>query len=388
MRRAPSRYQALHRELEAAFARASPRFAGLVLSRRDFRTAPPPGWSGADDPDGAHLLGPLDGEALLPENDAFPIWVVAPPGDEAHRRAVVLLHGLNERRWTKYLPWAHALASELGRPVILFPMALHMERAPARWSDPREMRRVSLLRQRALPDLAESSYANAALSVRLHARPTRLVWSGHRTLVDLLAWVRHVDEGGEPRLARGARLDFFGYSIGALLAELLLMGDDEGRFAASRVFGFCGGCLLGESSPRSKEILDSAAARAIHRLFLEEWDWQKELQPTLARVLEEDARGRAFERMLREDRFASERADLLSRIGDRVAAVALAQDQVIPALAVERTLGPSGARVETLDFPYPYDHVRPFSLRASDAAEADRAFEAIFGRAARWLDAA
>ena len=44
--------------------------------------------------------------------------------------------------------------------------------------------------------------------------------------------------------------------------------------------------------------------------------------------------------------------------------------------------------VETLDFDYPYDHVRPFSLREQEASQVDRAFEAVFGRAARWLEAA
>ena len=237
-----------------------------------------------------------------------------------------------------------------------------------------------------MPDLVASSFANAALSVRLHARPERLLWSGHRTLLDLIHWVEQVDEGLEPLLKPGARIDFFGYSIGAFLVEILLMGEALGRFQESRAFNFCGGCLLAQSAPISREILDSAAGRAIQRLFVEEWDWNKDLRPALARFLSDDPLGRAFDLMIREDRHRPQRVAQLKRIGERISALALERDCVIPACAVKQTLAGTGAAFARLDFPFPYDHARPFPLHAGAGPEVDLAFEVVFSRAVRWLE--
>ncbi|NBB90561.1 MAG: hypothetical protein GVY23_05055, partial [Spirochaetes bacterium] len=78
--------------------------------------------------------------------------------------AIILLHGLNEKSWLKYLPWALELAEKTGRPVILFPIAFHMNRAPGAWSNPREMIGVSRERRKLFPGVAASSFVNAALS--------------------------------------------------------------------------------------------------------------------------------------------------------------------------------------------------------------------------------
>ncbi|MET0403173.1 MAG: DUF6051 family protein, partial [Cystobacter sp.] len=138
--------------------------AGLVLHARQFHST-----SRAP----AALAAP--GDALAPgsleeqvdqgdgseENLSFPYRVLAPEGLERASRGVILLHGLNERRWEKYLPWAKALVEGLGVPVFLFPIAFHMERSPALWSEPRPMRQLSRDRQSRLPGLELSYFANA-----------------------------------------------------------------------------------------------------------------------------------------------------------------------------------------------------------------------------------
>ena len=50
-----------------------------------------------------------------------------------------MLHGLNERKWDKYLAWAHYLAEETGKPVIIFPTSFHINRSLPEWLNPRLM---------------------------------------------------------------------------------------------------------------------------------------------------------------------------------------------------------------------------------------------------------
>ncbi|PTL77972.1 DUF6051 family protein [Vitiosangium sp. GDMCC 1.1324] len=369
--------------------------SGLVLHQRRFRSVSEEAEAGTDSfaarppsPDALEpesLKGLLDRDDGVTENLEFPYRILAPSGGGRSSRGVLVLHGLNERRWEKYLPWAKALVEGLGVPVILFPVAFHMDRSPALWAEPRTMRQLSRERMRRIPELEASSFANAALSTRLHARPDRFVWSGLRTLRDLTRLSESIQRGEEPLLAPGARLDFFAYSIGAFLAEILLMADDGARFAGSRLVTFCGGCLLSQTVPLSREILDSAAARALHRLF-ENLDNEKQLRPELGRLLAEDAAGRAFELMVREDRHRSGREAALQRIGARMSAISLRGDRVMPAMAVAETLAGSGARVEILDPPYAYEHANPFPLQGTVEAEVERGFEAVFERAVAWLD--
>jgi hypothetical protein len=368
---------------------------GLVLHQRRFRSAPgdeefrvdplPASPVPEDAREPESMKGLLDRDDGVEENRDFPYRVLAPSGGGRSTRGVLVLHGLNERRWEKYLPWAKALVEGLGVPVILFPTAFHMERSPALWADPRSMRQLSRERLRRIPELEASSFANAALSTRLHARPERFVWSGLRTLRDLSRFAESIHRGDEPLLAAGARLDVFAYSVGAFLAQVLLMADDGGWFADSRLVNFCGGCLLSHTAPLSREILDSAAAQALRRFF-EELDTQKQLRPELGRLLSEDATGRAFELLVRDDRYGAEREAALQRIGPRVRALPLRKDRVMPAAGVAETLAGSGARVEILDMPYSYDHANPFPLQGVDAAEVERGFAAVFGRAVEWLN--
>ena len=89
---------------------------GLVLHQRRFRSMEDPAGEGPQPlpvPEGAlepePFKGLLDRDAGVPENVEFPYRILAPPGGERSSRGLVLLHGLNERRWEKYLPWAKAL---------------------------------------------------------------------------------------------------------------------------------------------------------------------------------------------------------------------------------------------------------------------------------------
>src|SRR5665647_678572 len=49
------------------------------------------------------------GDELIPENQSFSYPVFAPCRTES-KKVILLLHGLNERSWVKYLVWAYDLA--------------------------------------------------------------------------------------------------------------------------------------------------------------------------------------------------------------------------------------------------------------------------------------
>ena len=64
----------------------------------------------------------LPADSRIGENYFFEYPVFTPSGKQKQNKAILLLHGLNERNWNKYLTWAEYLCSNTGKPVILFPI--------------------------------------------------------------------------------------------------------------------------------------------------------------------------------------------------------------------------------------------------------------------------
>jgi hypothetical protein len=73
------------------------------------------------------------------ENQNFRYAVLTPAKNRMFSEAIIMLHGLNERNWSKYLPWAYQLVLQTQKPVILFPIAYHINRSPLTWICPRLM---------------------------------------------------------------------------------------------------------------------------------------------------------------------------------------------------------------------------------------------------------
>ena len=94
--------------------------------------------------------------------------------------AIILLHGLNERNWIKYHTWATEICNNTGKPVILFPISHHMNRAPEDWGNIRSM--AGYLKSSENKQ-ATSSFANVALSERLTEDPLRFFYSGLQTRI-------------------------------------------------------------------------------------------------------------------------------------------------------------------------------------------------------------
>jgi len=78
------------------------------------------------------IVNPTDGK--IDENFSFVYPVFMPGGKQRADKAILLLHGLNERNWSKYLTWAEQLCKKTGKAVILFPIAYHVNRSPLSWT--------------------------------------------------------------------------------------------------------------------------------------------------------------------------------------------------------------------------------------------------------------
>ena len=313
--------------------------------------------------------------------------------DEAGRftRSTILLHGLNEKSWNKYLPWAVRLTRITGRPVILFPTAFHMNRAPNAWADPREMMGVAKERKHLFPGLEAGSFANAALSHRVQFAPLRFLTSGLETYFNIVDLVRGIRSGSHPLFAPGAEVDLFGYSIGASLAQLLLMANRDRLFSASRAFLFCGGSVLDQANPVSKAIMDNEAYRAVFA-FLREFAFD----PVAALTLGPDAAAamhreiETIRSMLYVDHRRDEREWLVESVGPRLRALVLADDRVFhPDGMLASWRRADGSLLFDIDIaapPYRYAHEQPFPHRGPNLDRVDRFFDETMARAAAALE--
>lgn len=194
-------------------------------------------------------------DAAIEENLRFRYPVLMPSAMKKARNLIIMFHGFNEKHWHKYLPWAVRLAHGTGRAVLLFPIAFHMNRAPALWNDSRAMNRLSKERKERFPAVIGSSLSNVAISTRLHNKPERFIWSGLESYHDVIDLVEGIKRGEHPVVEAEAGIDFCSYSIGTFLGEILMMTNKNGYFSKSRYATFCGGPVFNRLSPVSKFIV-------------------------------------------------------------------------------------------------------------------------------------
>lgn len=314
----------------------------------------------------------------ISENFAFDYPVFLPMDSRRHEKAILLLHGLNERNWSKYLPWAEFLAMHTQRPVILFPIAFHINRAPQAWSNPRSLADLLNFRRVQYADDRSVSFANVALSNRISQNPERFYLSGRQTWADLTILFEKIKNGQHPLFKEGCRIDIFAYSIGAFLSQVALMADEKGLFSDSRLFMFCGGSIFRSMCGTSRSIMDRSAFNRLQDYYVHhfgnepEGSWRR------------DSAFNAFFRMIIPERLQEEREAFFTRIRNRIAGVALAKDRVIPYHGVREALGneTTEAAISLLDFPFHYTHENPFPLQTNDQTSLNAAFTQLFTRAA------
>jgi len=338
-----------------------------------------------------YLFGHLQrADRNIKENLCFEYPVVLPVGETRFNAGIVLFHGLNEKRWDKYLPWAEKLCEKTGRPVILFPMAFHMNRAPGAWSEPRKMIPVSKERLRLFPDLEGSSFVNAALSHRIQFAPHRFLTSGLHSYFDAADLVREIRSGSHPLFSVGASVDLFGYSIGATLVELLLLADPENLLSDARGFLFCGGSVLSRAAPVNRTIIDREAHRELvsffDRLFRNPSGLGSHLFHLTGAHLKEIE---WFKSLLFLDRMRSRREERFREISHRLSAAVMAHDQVFSPEAVSATLRGGDASIpvdlKVYDPPFSYSHEDPIPRRGDGAEAAGKLLDTLMDRGAEFF---
>ncbi|HHV04466.1 MAG: DUF6051 family protein [Bacteroidales bacterium] len=328
-------------------------------------------------------------DTTIRENQQFRYVVFAPDQCARFDRAIILLHGLNERSWLKYLAWAEELVMTCGVPVILFPIAFHMNRTPATWYTPRWLMPWLNRRKQEIKDLCNASFFNVALSSRLSASPLRFYSSGLESAYNLLQLIMELKQGEHPLFSEDVRVDFFAYSIGALLVQVLLMADPEKCLGASRLFTFCGGSVFERMNGNSRDIIDQEAYLRIREFYLNDFllaghTQQTDKQPQTACMLFTEA----FRAMIPSLDHGGKRQAFFSQAQERIRMVSLRQDIVIPTCGVREAVGCLLAdyMVEELEFPYPCTHQVPFPDNGKiDPSEVMISFRAVFERAARFL---
>lgn len=325
-------------------------------------------------------------------NQSFSYYIIKSTGQERAKGFILFFHGLNEKRWDKYLPWAYELARQTGKAVILFPIAFHMDRAPEDWSDKHSMLEIARNRAAQYPENGtSSSFINAAISSRLEYFPQRLFWSGLQTYADVVQLMGAIRENKVPEIVPGATVDLFGYSIGAFFSSILKMANPSDYFKEARLFCFCGGMTIDRMFPVSKYIMDASAAIAMQRSYAELLSSNFATDKRLAHFQnwEHHPEEAWFKTMLRYNYFLKEREELLGKMSHQIKALVLKQDEVAPPVEALNTLkgGYRDIPIEVIvdDYAYPYSHMNPFSLVHKYKQEVDEAFYRFAGIAASFL---
>jgi hypothetical protein len=321
----------------------------------------------------------------IAENKSFTYYIFRPDKTTKFRKAIFLLHGLNERSWDKYLAWAFYLAEKTGHPVILFPIAFHMNRSPEAWGNPRIMQPLLAKRFQRHGVGLLSTFANVALSERLTEKPLRFFTSGQQSAADLVKLARQVTLGEHPTFEKGATINVFAYSIGAFLAQILFLANTDGLFSKSRLFLFCGGAFFNEMNGVSKLIMDKEAFRCLRSFYIDELNSAATGSETMAGLMKGTETGQAFLAMLAPNLMKDFREQRFRQIIKNIKAITLSADKVIPADKTGIALG-EGADVEILDFNFGYSHETPFPLKNSQQfPQVNEAFGMVFGKAAHFL---
>ncbi|MDR3140310.1 MAG: DUF6051 family protein [Tannerellaceae bacterium] len=319
----------------------------------------------------------------IQENNSFVYPVFAPERKERHEKAIILLHGLNERSWEKYLAWAEYLAWAAGKPVILFPIAFHMNRTPPQWSNPRAATPWAAKRRQAIEGLCNATFVNVALSDRISRQPLRFYASGRESAYNLCQLAGEIKTGRHPLFREDASVNLFAYSIGSLLSQVLLLANPGGLFSGARLFMFCGGSIFNHMDGNARDILDKEAFDRLQAYFNGDFLERRNLPA----AFRNDSLEQAFKAMIRPEVMKGFRESFFEKACARIRAVSLKKDVVVPTAGIIKALGrASSVILEEVDFPYPYSHQTPFPLSPKiEAPLINNAFRTVFSRAAAFL---
>jgi hypothetical protein len=317
----------------------------------------------------------------IPENNhfSFPVFI---PEDRKSSKIILLLHGLNERSWSKYLVWAYYLARQTQSYVILFPISLHINRSPVTWTDPHSI--IPLMNDPGRIS-ERSTFANFTISNRLAEDPLRFFYSGYRTVFDILKLITSLKNGRYPLLPTSFSVNIFSYSIGSFLSEILMMANPFNLFSKSKLFMLCGGSVFSRMHGTSKLIMDKRAFEKIFSYYMHDFEKLLLKNNDLSSFLHTDRLGLSFRSMIDFSKLKKFRNQTLGGISSRIRAISLTCDQVIPPEGIKETLSFNGT-VRVYDPPYTCSHENPFPVLENEAGKKiDRFFDRIMSEAFLFL---
>ena len=330
-------------------------------------------------------------DAEIHANKFFHYHIIKPVSPKKSKGVIIFFHGLNEKNWDKYLPWAYGLASRTGKAVLLFPIAFHMDRAPEIWSDRTQMRDIAEKRAAVHKDNTACSFVNAAISARLEEHPQRLFWSGLQTYSDVISLINIIKTDKMPVIDKNASIDLFGYSIGSFLSLILMMSNPDGVFTNSRQFCFCGGMTIDRMFPISKYIMDARSAISMQECFATLLSSDFITDSRLSHYQDDTFHYEEswFKTMLRYNYFENRRHRRFTELEKQIKAYCLKKDEVAPPIEALNTLKGGfreiGIEVQIEDFDFPYSHMVPFPLTKKNAAEVTFAYERFMKVASDFL---
>ena len=213
----------------------------------------------------------------------------------------------------------------------------------------------------------------------------RFFKSGYQTSNDIVKLLTSVKTGEHEIIPATDRFNIFAYSIGAFLAEIIMMGNPDNLLSESKLFMLCGGSVFSNMQGSSKLIMDKAAFDKVYNYYLFEFENTLTGKSPLIDFLSSSQIGLAFRSMIDLGRLRSFRENVLNKLKDQVHSISLLKDTVIPCKGVISTLH-TPETVDIWDFPYPYMHENPFPVFNSPlSSKVDYWFEKVFAKATLYV---
>ena len=321
----------------------------------------------------------------IQENKHFNYLVFTPRWKSKSNEVILLMHGLNERTWEKYLVWAEYLAEQTGKPVILFPIAFHMNRTPNSWFNPRAILPWVNQRKEKTKEAVNSTFFNVALSSRISENPLRFYASGRESIFNLWQLIREIKSGTHPLFAEGTSVNIFAYSIGAMLSQVFMLANPDHLTDDTKLFMFCGGSIFCDMNGSARDILDAKANEQMQDYYLNEFSQNSSSHRVLPEIYKNDDFEKAFQSMILPELHRDFRENFFLKLKKQIQAVSLKKDLVIPTMGIIRALGKSSGEIlQEVDFPFPYTHQIPFPTK-TDPEQLNGSFLNVFNRAASFL---
>jgi len=321
-------------------------------------------------------------DKTVSENTSFVYPVFKPKNRTKSNKAILLLHGLNERSWSKYLTWAEYLCEKTDKTVVLFPLAFHMNRSPQSWWNPRDLKTKLELRRLKNGEDRALSFANLTFSERICEQPYRFYNSGKQSLNDLNQLVSTIKNGSHPTFSENTEIDIFAYSIGAFLAEITMMTNYNQLFSDSKLFLFCGGGVFSAMFGKSRCIMDNKAYEQLFDYYQHKFSTETKNTGFGDKAIE------WFNCMISPERSKVAREQFFSKMRNKLSGISLLNDKVMPYYGIAEALGQELAdtKIKQLDFNFDYSHENPFPIgKFVDAAKVDIAFATTFDEASDFL---